>query len=73
MVQKFKLPIRDLEGVVNEYLYNNKGFSQGTLEYQGALLTIIREDHDCLSVSIPDYPNYSTVDKNINIYFRDYI
>jgi len=73
MVQKFKLPIRDLEGVVNEYLYNNKGFSQGTLEYQGALLTIIREDHDCLSVSIPDYPNYSTVDKNINLYFRDYI
>ena len=74
VVTKYKIPISDLEGVVNDYLYSKKGYgNQGTLEYQGSFLNILKEERGCLSVHVPDYPDYSNVDKNINMYFRDYI
>lgn len=70
----FKIPINDLEGLVNDYLYNHKGYgNQGTLEYHGSFLGIIKEDKDCLNVRMPDYPDFRTIDKNINSYFQDYI
>lgn len=73
VVEKYKIPIRNFEDTVNNYLVNNKGNgNRGTLEYHGSLLGIIKEDSDCLSARIPDYPDFREVDRNINLYFSDY-
>jgi len=73
-IQYFKIPIRNFETDVNDYLYNNKGYgNSGTLEYHGSYLEIMREDRDCLSAQPPDYPDSRRVDKNINEYFKEYI
>jgi hypothetical protein len=72
-MQYFKIPIRNFERDVNDYLFNNKGFSNGTLEYHGSFIGIMKEDRDCLSAHAPDYPDHSKVDKNINMYFQDYL
>ena len=73
-IEKFKIPVNDFEGLINDYLYNNKGYgNSGTLEYQGSFLVTLREDKDCLSAQAPDYPDFQKVDKNINAYFRDFI
>ena len=73
-IEYFKIPINDFEGIINDYLYNNKGYgTSGTLEYHGSFVTIISEDRDCLSAYSPDYPDSHLVDKNINEFFRDHI
>jgi hypothetical protein len=73
-IQYFKIPIRNFETDVNDYLYNNKGYgNSGTLEYHGSYLEIMREDRDCLSAQAPDYPDSRRVDKNINEFFKEYI
>jgi len=72
-LQKYKVPINDLEGILNDYLFNNKGYgNSGTLEYWGSLVGILKEDKDCLSIRISDYPDFRKVDRNINSYFKDY-
>ena len=73
MIQMYKMEISDFEGIVNDYLYENKGYgSSGNLDNQGSFLKLIEESFDCLGVYPPDYPNPSEVDKNINDYFSDY-
>ena len=73
-IQYFKIPIRNFESDVNDYLFNNKGYgNSGTLEYHGGFIEIMKEDRDCLSAQAPDYPDSRKVDKNINEYFKDYI
>lgn len=73
-IQYFKIPIRQFEKDVNDYLFDNRNFgNQGTLEYWGSFIGIMAEDRDCLSVRTPDYPDYRKVDKNINIYFKEYL
>ena len=73
-VQYFKIPIRDFESHVNDYLFNNKGYgNSGTLEYHGGFIEIMKEDRDCLSAQAPDYPDHRKVDKNINEYFKEYL
>ena len=38
-IQYFKIPIKDFEGYVNDYLFNNKGYgNSGTLEYHGGFV-----------------------------------
>lgn len=70
----FKVPIKDFEGVVVDYLENNKNYgNNGTLEYQGSFIGLIQEDRDCLSARVSDYPDSRKVDRNINDYFQDYI
>ena len=72
-IQYFKLPIIDLEGFVIDYLDSNKDYgNSGTIEYFGSLIGLLKEDKDCLSPSVPDYPDYRLVDKYINEYFTDY-
>jgi hypothetical protein len=73
-IQYFKIPIRNFESDVNDYLFNNKGYgNSGTLEYHGGFIEIMKEDRDCLSAQAPDYPDYRKLDKNINEYFKHYI
>ena len=73
-IQYFKIPIRNFESDVNDYLFNNKGYgNSGTLEYHGGFIEIMKEDRDCLSAQAPDYPDSRKVDKNINEYFNHYI
>jgi hypothetical protein len=73
-IQYFKIPIRNFESDINDYLFNNKNFgNQGTLEYHGSFIGIMKEDRDCLSAQAPDYPDYRKVDKNINMYFQEYL
>ena len=73
-IDYFKVPINDFEGYVNEYLNNNKNYgNSGTLEYHGSFIGIMVEDRDCLSAQAPDYPDSRKVDKNINLFFKDYI
>jgi hypothetical protein len=73
-IQYFKIPIRNFESDVNDYLFNNKGYgNSGTLEYHGGFIEIMKEDRDCLSAQAPDYPDSRKVDKNINEFFKDYI
>lgn len=73
-IQYNKIPLTNFETDINDYLYNNKGYgNSGTLEYHGSFISIMAEDRDCLSVHAPDYPDFRKVDKNINMYFKDYI
>jgi len=73
-IQYFKIPIKDFEEQVNDYLFNNKGYgNSGTLEFHGNFIEIMKEDRDCLSAQAPDYPDSRKVDKNINEYFKEYI
>ncbi len=73
-IQYNKIPLTNFETDINDYLYNNKGYgNSGTLEYHGSFIAIMAEDRDCLSVHAPDYPDFRKVDKNINMYFKDYI
>ena len=73
-IQYFKIPIRNFESDVNDYLFNNRNFgNQGTLEYHGSFIGIMKEERDCLSAQAPDYPDYRKVDKNINMYFQEYL
>jgi hypothetical protein len=72
-VQLFKIPIKDLEGFLGDYLSENKKYgNSGTIEYHGSYIGLLKEDQDCLSIYAPDYPSYSKIDKYINDYFSDY-
>jgi hypothetical protein len=72
-IQYFKLPIIDLNGFLIDYLDSNKNYgNSGTIEYFGSLIGLLKEDKDCLSPRVPDYPDYHLVDKHINEYFSDY-
>ena len=73
-IQYFKIPFRDFERDVNDYLFGGKNYgNQGTLEYHASFIGIMKEGRDCLSAQAPDYPDYRKVDKNINTYFQEYL
>ena len=72
-VQKYRAPIHNFESNILDFLNQNKGYSNGTLEYWGSYLGILKDGWECLSVYPSDYPDSRKVDKNINMYFSDYI
>jgi hypothetical protein len=61
------------ERFILDYLNSNKGYSNGTLEYWGSYVSILQEEISCLSFRVSDWPDSRIVDKNINMYFPDYI
>ena len=71
-IEVFKVPISDIHGVLEDVLLDSRGWGSATLEYWGSFLGAVGEYKECLSTYAPDYPNYSKVDKNINLYFSDY-
>lgn len=72
-VQMYKAPIHNFESNVVDFLNTNNGYSNGTLEYWGSYVEILKDGWDCLSFRVPDYPDSRKVDKNLNMYFNDYI
>ncbi len=74
-VEKFIAKINDVDSIIIDFLKNNIGSygTYGSLQYYGSLLGLINETRDCLSFYPPDYPDLREVDKNINMYFGDYI
>jgi hypothetical protein len=73
--QKFKVNLNDIDSIILDFLNENKGYygSRSSLEYYGSLLVLIADTSECLRYYPPDYPDNREVDKNINMYFRDYI
>jgi hypothetical protein len=74
------IKIRDFVKEIKEFLYQNKGrtFSDSFLEYYGSysefLVGLINDGVlECIDVRLPDYPDYSMTQKNINDFFNDYI
>jgi len=74
------IKIRDFVKEIKGFLENNKGatYSDSFLEYYGTysefLVGLINEGIlECIDVRLPDYPDYSMTQKNINDYFNDYI
>jgi hypothetical protein len=74
------IKIRDFVKEIKEFLYQNKNqtYSDSFLEYYGNysefLVGLINDDIiECIDVRLPDYPDYSMTQKNINDYFNDYI
>ncbi len=73
-IQYFEIEIRHFESNILEYLNNNSRYGNtGTLYYQGNYTEVLKEDFDCLRLSLPDYPDFRKVDKYINEYFNDYL
>ena len=69
---QFVVQFRDFYGLILDFLYDNKGYSN-TLGYYSYIYSIIGEIGKCLELSVPDYPSFREVDKNINELFNDYI
>ena len=74
------IKIRDFVKEIKNFLEDNKGASyiDSFLEYYGTysdfLLGLINNGIvECIDVRLPDYPDYSMTQKNINDYFNDYI
>jgi hypothetical protein len=74
------IKIRDFVSQIREFLEYNKGkaYTDSFLEYYGGYSDFLvgrMNDgaFDCIDVRLPDYPDYSMTQKNINEFFNDYI
>jgi hypothetical protein len=72
-VEMIRLPIRDFDRFVTDYLETNKRYSNSSLEYHGSYVDILKDGGDCLSVRFPDYADSRKVRENINDMFGEYI
>jgi hypothetical protein len=74
-IETYSAVIKDIDSIILDFLEQNKGNygTYGSLEYYGSLMSVINETRDCLSFHPSDYPDSRLVDKNINMYFGDYI
>ena len=72
-VEIIKIPIRDFDRFIVDYLENNKKYSNSTLEYHGSYIDMLKDAGDCLNVRLPDYADSRKVEANINEMFGDYI
>ena len=71
--QKFQIPFIDLESIVKDYLEDNLGHIDRTLEYWGNIINIIDDTHECLRVRVPEYAGWTETKQNINSLYNDYI
>jgi hypothetical protein len=72
--------IRDFKGDVTKFLSNRLGseYNEDKLDYYGSYTGMMKQlmdddEYDWLDFRIPDYPDYSLVNKDINDIFGDYI
>ena len=71
--EKFEIPFIDLVSIVKDYLEDNLGHIDRTLEYWGNIIDMIDDTHDCLRVRVPEYADWTDTKKNINYLYNDYI
>ena len=73
-IEKFIIPPSNFYDIIIQHLHEGKGYgSSGLLENEGSYLSILREQTKCLSFRVPDYADSRKVDKNVNLYFKDYL
>jgi len=72
-VEMIRLPIRDFDRFVTDYLEMNKKYHNSTLEYHGSYVDILKDGGDCLRVRFPDYADSRKVKENINDMFGEYV
>ena len=72
-VEMIRIPIRDFDRFIVDYLETNKKYSNSTLEYHGSYIDMLKDAGDCLRVRFPDYADSRKVENNINEMFGDYI
>ena len=72
-VEMIRLPIRDFDRFVTDYLETNKRYSNSSLEYHGSYVDILKDGGDCLIVRFPDYADSRKVRENINDMFGEYV
>ena len=70
IVEYVKLEISDFEGVILDFLSNGKGYTDGTLNYWGSFLGILKDIKDCLRLRFPEYAH--NIDEYINDGFESY-
>jgi len=74
------LKINDLKSIIYDYLYNYKdsSYNDDMMEYHGSFTGVLTKmmdeisGYDFLDFIIPDYPDSSRVDRNINELFKEY-
>ncbi len=74
------IKIDDLKSIIYDYLYNYKdsSYNDDMMEYHGSFTGVLTKmmdelkEYDFLDFRIPDYPDSSRVDRNINELFKDY-
>jgi hypothetical protein len=74
-IEQYLITPSNFYDIVINFIEDNKGYYGygSTLDYYGSFLGIMENTIDCLRFRVPDYPDSSIVDKNINMYFSDYI
>ena len=74
-IEQYLITPRNFYDIVTNFLEDNKGYYgyESSLDYYGGFLGLMGNTIDCLRFRVPDYPDSSKVDKNINMYFSDYI
>lgn len=74
-IENYTAVVKDIDSIILDFLGQNEGYygAYGSLDYYGSLMAIINDSKDCLSFYPSEYPDSRLVDKNINMYFRDYI
>lgn len=68
-LEMIRIPIRDFDKFITDYLETNKKYSNSTLEYHGSYVGLLSDAGDCLSAIFPDYADYKKVRNNINEMF----
>ena len=71
--EEVRIPIKNFDTFITDYLETNKKYSNSTLEYHGSYIDMIKDGNECLSVRFPDYADSRKVKNNINEMFGDYI
>lgn len=74
-IEQYLITPRNFYDIVINFIEDNKGYYGygSSLDYYGSFLGIMENTIDCLRFRGPDYPDSSKVEKNINMYFSDYI
>jgi hypothetical protein len=74
------IKIRNFVGDIIKFLEYNKGgtYSDSFLDYYGSYTELMKsmfynDEYECIDISVPDYPDWSRTQKNINEMFHDYL